>query len=523
MEEEKVVQNQELIDLYDQSMSDIKEGQVVKGTIIEVKKNDVLVDIGYKSEGILPMNEFDDPSAVKVGDEINVLLESKEDESGMIVLSHRKAERVQGWDNIVNNYNEGDTIEGRVTRKVKGGMMVNVGVEAFLPASLAALHGFANLDELVGQTVNFKIVKLNKARRNVVLSRKELLAQEETEKKGKLLDELAPGELRTGVVKNITDFGAFINLGGLDGLLHITDMSWGRISHPSELVAVGDNIEVKILDINKETKRVSLGLKQKSANPWEDVEEKYAVGSKAKGKVVNIVSYGAFVELEKGVEALIHISEVSWTKRIVHPSDVLAIGDVIEAVVLSVDRSSKKISLGIKQLEDNPWDNIAGKYTVGSRVEGKVRNLTEYGAFIELEGGIDGLIHINDLSWTKRVGNPKEVLKKGDKVEAVILEIDPENQKLSLGLKQAQPDPWPEIAGRYTADLACEGTISKVTNFGVFVELEKDLEGLIHVSETGLEEGMKLEQKFNPGDRLKVKVIKCDPEARKIALSAKDV
>src|SRR5436190_2289573 len=402
-------------------------GNIVKGTIIEVRPKEVLVDIGYKSEGVISGNKFEDIKTVKVGDEIDVLIEKLEDKEGMVVLSKEKAEFKKNWDNIVNNANEGTTVKGRVKAVVKGGLIVNIGVEAFLPASQIDIVPPKNLGAFVNNTYDFKVVKINQERQNIVLSRRELIEQERTERRQKLLSEMMPGDIRKGTVKNITDFGAFIDLNGLDGLLHITDMSWGRIGHPSELLKVGQEIDVVVLDINKEKERVSLGLKQKLANPWDNIETKYSVGQRVKGKVVNLVPYGAFVELEPGVEGLVHVTELSWTKRIAKPADVLKADQDIEAVVLGINREEQKISLGIRQLEANPWDKALEKYPPGTRVKGRIRNLTSYGAFIELEEGLDGMIHVSDISWTRKINHPSEVLKKGDEVEAVVLEIDKAN------------------------------------------------------------------------------------------------
>ncbi len=510
-----------LAEAYEKSFRKLSEGDIVKGKVIAIGKKDVYVDFGYKSEGIVPLSEFKGEEEVKVGDEFEVLVESKENEDGMIVVSKRKAERAQGWNKIVNEVNEGDFIDGRVLRKVKGGLMVDVGIEAFLPASLVALKGFGNVNQLVGQKLRFKIVKMNKARKNIVLSRKDALIKEKEEIKKRLLEEIKVGELRKGTVKNITDFGAFIDLGGIDGLLHITDMSWGRISHPSEMLAIGDNIEVVVLNFDKESMKVSLGLKQKTESPWQGVEEKYPVGSKVKGKVVNIMPYGAFVELEKGVEGLVHVSELSWTSRINNPGDVLAIGDVVAAMVLNMDAENKKISLGIKQVEPNPWLDIKEKFPPGTKVEGKVRNLTEYGAFVEIEGGIEGFVHVSDMSWTRKINSPKEFLKKGQKIEVMVLSVDPDNQRMSLGIKQLISDPWPEIVKKYALGTEVDGTVTKVTSFGCFIEIEKDLEGLIHVSELDLDPTQKIEEHFKEGDKVKAVVIKIDEEERKIGLSLK--
>ena len=506
---------------YYESVKSLKEGEIIKGRIIAISKRDVVIDIGYKSEGLIPLFEFGPNADIKVGDEVDVLLEAIEDENGMVVLSKNKAEKIAGWENIINNYNEGDVIKGKAMRKVKGGMMVDIGVEAFLPASQSTFKGPIELNSLLGKEVDYKIIKINKPRKNVVVSRKEVIAQEKAEQKQKVLGELEKGQIRKGVVKNITDFGAFVNLGGIDGLLHITDISWGRISHPSEVLAVGDEVEVMILDFDKENLKVSLGLKQKTPNPWKDVGDKYPVGSKVKGKVVNLVPYGAFVELEKGVEGLIHISEISWTKRINHPSDVVAIGDMVEAVVLSADIGSQKISLGLKQLEVNPWLDAPVKYPENSHIKGKVKNLTDYGAFVELDENIDGLIHVSDISWTKKISHPSEVLKKGQKVEAIVLSVDQENMKIALGLKQLSEDPWPSYVEKYPVNTIIEGTITKVANFGVFVEFDKDLDGLIHISELSEEPTANLEEKYKVGDKVRAKIVKIDNESRKIGLSMK--
>lgn len=509
----------EMAMLYESTIKDIKEGQIVKGKIIEIRNKDVVVDIGYKSEGIISISEFSDRSKLKIGEEIEVYLDSKEDEHGCVVISKQKADKLQGWERIISTSKEGDVITGRPTRKVKGGLMVDIGMEAFLPASLASLKNYSNLDELIGQALEFKIVKINRPRKNIVLSRKDVLQQRAEESKQKLLLVLEKGHVVSGVVKNITDFGAFIDLGGLDGLLHITDMSWGRISHPSEMLAIGDKIEVVILDFNKETNRVSLGLKQKSANPWKEVDVKYPVGSKVKGKVVNIMPYGAFIEIEKGIEGLVHISELSWTKKYSHPNELLAIGDVIETVILDIDKDSQKISLGIKQLEADPWIEVEDKFPIGAKVKGKVRNLTDYGAFVELEEGVDGLIHVSEMSWTRKISHPKETLKKGQKIEAVVLSMDVKSRKLSLGLKQLMSDPWEKIAKIYKEEYATSGKVAKVTNFGIFVELETDLEGLIHVSELEGKTQGELEEEYKVGDKIAVKVVKLDDAQRKIALA----
>ncbi len=506
--------------MYYNTFRSLREGDIVKGKVIAIGKKDVYIDFGYKSEGIIPILEFKE-SGINVGEEFEVLVESKENDDGMIVCSKKKAEKTKGWNTIMNQSQEGDLIDGKVTRKVKGGLMVDVGIEAFLPASLVTLKGFGNVNQLIGQTLKFKIVKMNKLRRNIVVSRKDVLLKEKDEAKTKILGELKVGELRKGLVKNITDFGAFIDLGGIDGLLHITDMSWSRISHPSEMLTIGDTVEVVILNFDKNTMKVSLGLKQKTESPWKDVENKYPVGSKIKGKVVNIMPYGAFVELEKGIEGLVHVSELSWTTRVNNPADVLAIGDVVEAIVLNIDKTSHKISLGIKQVDANPWLDIKERFPSGTKVEGKVRNLTDYGAFVEIEGGIEGFVHISDMSWTKKINNPKEFLKKGQKVQVSIISVDAENQRMSLGIKQLVSDPWPKIMKKYTLGTSVKCTITKITNFGFFVEIEKDLEGLVHISESGLEGSQKLEDHYKVGDKLEAVVVKTDEVEKKIGLSLK--
>jgi len=509
--------------LYEETAREFKEGQIVKGRVLRIGPNDVVMDIGYKSEATIPVAQFKDLSTLKVDDMIDLFLERLEDETGSVVVSKERADKLQGWDFIVTNCKEGSMVKGKVLKKTKGGMVVDIGVEAFLPASLIVAKGFPNLNQLLGQTLNFKIVKINEQRKNIVVSRKDVLAQEKEESKNAFFEGLQPGQVRQGVVKNITDFGAFVSLGNMDGLLHITDMSWGRISHPSEMLAVGDKIDVVVLGFDKESNKISLGLKQKTSNPWEGVEAKYPVGSRVKGRVTNIVPYGAFVELEKGVEGLVHISELSWTKRVTNINEILAIGDVVEVIVLNIDKNSQKISLGVKQTESNPWLDIQGKYPVGTKVKAKVRTITDYGAFVELDEGIDGLIHVSDMSWTKRIGHPSEILKKGQKIEAVVLNVDAENKKLALGLKQATPDPWAGLAEKYPAGVVVEGLITKVTNFGIFVEIEKDVEGLAHISEIDPNMAKTIEANYKPGNKLSARVIKVDTQQRRIALSIKEV
>ena len=508
---------------YEGTFRKIGVGHVVKGFVISISPKEVVVDIGFKSEGVIPSYEFDSLATLKTGDEVEVLLEETENEKGQIVLSKKKAEKSQGWDRVIADVKEGDPIEGRVTRKVKGGLMMDVGVEAFLPASLAFLKGFGSLNSLLGQTMQVKIVKINPSRKNIIVSRKDVLEKEKQESKAKTLEELEVCSVRKGTVKNITDFGAFINLGGIDGLLHITDMSWGRIAHPSEIVKVGDKIDVKVLSFDKDTMRVSLGLKQLHNNPWVDADQRFPVGSKAKGKVVNVMPYGVFVELSKGIEGLVHVSEISWSKRVSNPAEVFKPGDTVDVMVLNVDKEHEKISLGIKQTEANPWVGIDQRFPIGKKVKGTVRNLTEFGAFVELEDGIDGLIHVSDMSWTRKVNHPKDVLKKGQEIEAVILMVDSTAHKLSLGLKQLILDPWEEIASKLSIGALVMGAVTKVASFGVFVEIEKDVEGLLHISETDLTSAQQLETSFPSGKKVQAKIIKIDIPARKIALSTKGV
>ncbi|MDB4349874.1 30S ribosomal protein S1 [Omnitrophica bacterium] len=510
-------------DIYEKTFINVRQGQIVKGRIVDVRPKEVVIDIGYKSEGLIPIEEFGNAEAPQVGQNVEVYLERIEDEDGMVVLSKAKAEKMQGWERIVALNKEGDILKGKVARKVKGGFMVNVGVEAFLPASLSGARGPADSAQLLNVELEFKIVKINKPRKNIVVSRRDALQQRREEGKHKLLTGLEKGQIAEGVVKNITDFGAFIDLGGLDGLLHITDMSWGRISHPSEVLAIGDKIEVMILGVDRDSVKVSLGLKQKTPNPWLDIDIKYPIGTKVKGKVVNLMPYGAFVELEKGIEGLVHISELSWSKRYNHPNELLAIGDVIEIIVLSVDKENQKIALGLKQLEADPWDKADELFKAGDKIKGKVRNLTDYGAFVELREGIDGLIHVSDMSWTKRIGHPRDMLKKGQKIEAIILSIDKDARKISLGLKQITPDPWEKISETYSSGSIVEGKITNITNFGIFVELENDLEGLVHISEVDVPPEKKIEEVYNPGDTVQVRVLKVEASHRRIALSLKEV
>ncbi len=504
-----------------QSAMRFAAGEIVKGKIIEVRPKEVLVDIGYKSEGVIPAHEFEDINAVKVGDEIDVLIEKLENKDGSVVLSHEKAEFKKNWDKILTICNEGGRISGKVKSVVKGGLLVNVGVEAFLPASQVDITTPKNLQQFVGNTYEFKVVKINQERQNIVLSRRELIEQERAERRAKLLAEMMPGDIRKGTVKNITDFGAFIDLNGIDGLLHITDMSWGRIGHPSEILKVGQEIDVVVLDVNKEKERVSLGLKQKMANPWDNIETKYPIGGRVKGKVVSLMPYGAFVQLEPGVEGLVHVTELSWTKRIAKPSDVLKVDQEIEAVVLGINREEQKISLGIRQLESNPWDTVESKYPPGTRIKGKVRNLTSYGAFVELEEGIDGMVHVSDISWTRKINHPSEVLKKGDLIEAVVLEVDRPNQRIALGIKQLGPDPWENIEQLYKVGDLVTGKVTKLASFGAFVGLQHDIDGLVHISQVSEERVDKIKNVLKVGQEVTARVIKIDRAERRIGLSIK--
>jgi small subunit ribosomal protein S1 len=504
-----------------QSATRFAQGEIVKGTVIEVRPKEILVDIGYKSEGVIPTNEFIDASAVKVGDIVDVLIEKLENKEGTVVLSHEKAEFKKNWDNILTICNEGGRIMGKVKAVVKGGLVVNVGVEAFLPASQIDVITPKNLAQFVGNSYEFKVVKINQERQNIVLSRRELIEQERTDKRSKLLAEMIPGDIRKGTVKNITDFGAFIELNGIDGLLHITDMSWGRIGHPSEVLKVGQEIDVVVLDVNKEKERVSLGLKQKMSNPWDNIETKFPVGAKVKGKVVSLVPYGAFVQLEPGVEGLVHVTELSWTKRIAKPSDVLKQDQEIEAVVLGINREEQKISLGVRQLESNPWDSAAAKYTVGTQVKGQVRNLTSYGAFVELEEGIDGMIHVSDMSWTRKINHPSEVMKKGDVVEATVLEVDRPNQRIALGMKQLGTDPWSKIETLYKVGDLVTGKVTKLASFGAFIGLQNDIDGLVHISQISEERVEKIKNVLKVGQDVSARVVKIDKGERRIGLSIK--
>jgi small subunit ribosomal protein S1 len=510
-------------EIYDQTFKDILEGEIVKGKVVEIGADSVMIDIGYKSEGSVPAKEFLNSQGqltVHVGDVVDVYLESKEDSEGLVVLSREKAEKIKVWDEISKVHEKGGVVQGTIVGKTKGGLIVDIGVRAFLPGSQVDLRPVRDLDRVIGKTFPMKIIKLNQRRGNIVLSRRELLEEERKGLKEKTLATLAEGKVLRGKVKNITEYGAFIDLGGLDGLLHITDMSWGRIGHPSELFTVGAEVEVVVLKFDRQTERVSLGYKQRLPDPWESVTQKFPPGTKLKGKVVSITDYGAFVELEPGTEGLVHISEMSWTQRVKHPSKVVTVGDVVEVVVLDIDQSARRISLGMKQAEPNPWDALEQRYPVGTRVEGKVRNLVDFGAFVELEDGIDGLIHVSDISWTKRVKHPSDVLKKGDRVEAVVLHVDKAARRISLGLKQTHPDPWKTIVPeRYRVGMDVTGKVVRITDFGAFVELPDGIEGLLHVSELSEGRVNRPEDVIKVGEELTLKIIKLDTDDRKLGLS----
>jgi len=516
---------EQMLEMYDDTLSDIVEGEIVKATVLRTTDTAVILDVGFKSEGAVPLDEFRDPRELQPGDEVEVFLESLEDQEGVVVLSKKKADFLRVWEKIKSAYDNDETVPGSLKRKIKGGVTVDLmGVDAFLPGSQIALRRVPNVEDLIGNEYEFKILKLNKRRRNIVVSRRVILEELRAEKREVLKEELEVGQVRTGVVKNITDFGAFIDLGGMDGLLHITDMSWGRIGHPSEVTTIGDEVEVKILDIDWDRERISLGLKQLEAYPWEDVAEKYPVGSRVKGRVVSITNYGAFIELEKGVEGLVHISEMSWTRNVRHPSQLLSINEEVECVVLRVDEEDKKISLGMKQTEEDPWLALPAKYPQGTRITGVVRNLTSFGAFVEVEPGIDGLVHISDMSWTRRVQHPSEIVRKGEEVEVVILNIDPEQKRISLGLKQTEEDPWYELAQKYEPDTEVSGAVVRLLDKGVVVDLGDDVEGFVPISQLGVDEELDdPSMKFVEGDDLDLKVLESDPINRRIVLSVTEL
>src|SRR5688500_10906791 len=501
---------------------DFSPGSIIKGKVSGKAGDDFIVELGLKSEGILERSEFDEPENVKVGDPVSVLLEDVESDSGMVKISKRKADRIINWEAIMKSKKEGDPVSGKVTKKIKGGLLVDIGVPVFLPASQVDLRRPDGISEWIGRHIDAVILKIDEERRNIVISRRKMIEQQREELKKKTLENIVVGTIVKGTVKNIADFGAFIDLGGIDGLLHITDMSWGRINHPSEMLKIDAEVEVKVLQIDKDKEKIALGLKQKDASPWENIETKYPVGSVHEAEVVNIMSYGAFCKLEEGVEGLVHISEMSWTKRINHPSEVVAQGQKVNVKVLEINKDKQEISLGMKQVEENPWERVAEKYPPGSVVEGKVRNIANYGAFVEIEEGIDGLLHVSDLSWTKKIGHPSELLKKGEEVQAVVLSVDQEKQRIALGLKQMQEDPWVSVIPvNYRPGMVVKGHVTKIANFGVFVELEPGLEGLLHISEISDQKIEKPEEALKVGQELDVKILRVDSDERKIGLSLK--
>lgn len=512
----------ELAELIDSKFRELREGSIVTGTIQEIRPQVVLVDIGYKSEGAISISEFEDEE-IEVGDQIEVLLERLENDEGIVVLSKEKAAHKQNWDKIVGVYRDGGLVKGKVKSVVKGGLMVNVGVEAFLPGSQVDIIPPRDLNEYVGKVYEFKIVKVNDDRKNIVLSRREVIEAERADQRQRFLETVKEGDKVEGIVKNITDFGAFVDLRGMDGLLHITDMSWGRVNHPSEMLHIGQSLEVVILEVDREKERVSLGLKQMTDNPWADIERKYPINSHVKGRVTKLLPYGAFVELEKGVEGLVHVSELSWVKRITRPSDVLKLDQEIEAVVLSISVKEQKISLGVRQLEDNPWADIESRFPIGTVIKGQVRNLTPYGAFVGLEEGIDGMIHVSDMSWTRKINHPSEVLKKGDEVEAIVLEIKKEDQRVSLGIKQLESDPWESINDRFKVGDMVTGQVAKIASFGAFVNLDGDIDGLIHISQLSEDHVERVKDVIKVGDEITARVIKVDSIERRIGLSIKAV
>jgi small subunit ribosomal protein S1 len=521
-ETEEMEMEQDFESLFESSMQELHVGDVVRGTIVQVNDDNVVVDVGYKSEGVIPLAEFKDEEGkidVNVGDEIDVLFERRENESGLIGLSKEKADRQKIWGSL----EEGAVVEGKIVGRIKGGLTVDIGINAFLPGSQVDLRPVRNLEKLLGATFEFKIIKLNKRRGNIVLSRRVLLEEQRESMRSDTLETLAEDQVIEGIVKNLTDYGSFIDLGGIDGLLHITDMSWGRVNHPSDVLTVGEKIKVKILKYDRERERVSLGLKQITPDPWLEVETIYPVGTKVQGKVVSLTDYGAFVELQDGVEGLIHVSEMSWTKRIKHPNKLLTVGDEVETVVLALDIPNRRISLGLKQIEPNPWEVIGEKFPIGTIIEGQVKNITDFGVFVGVDEGIDGLVHISDLSWTKRVKHPSEIFKKGDTVKAVVLNIDRENERFSLGLKQLSPDPWQSIPVKYAPGTIVKGKATSVTDFGVFLEIEEGIEGLIHVSELSQEKVESPKDVANVGDELEAAVLNVDTVDRKIALSIKQL
>jgi len=496
---------------------------IVKGTVVAIRNDEVLVDVKYKCEGVVSLDEWGD-TPPQIGEEVEVYLEGMDDVEGMLELSKRKADRIRGWERIISTHKEGDVVKGKVIRKIKGGLLVDIGIPVFLPASQIEIRRAGDVSQYIGNEIQARIIKIDESRMNIVISRRKLLEESREKKKREILSGLEEGQIRRGVVKNIAEFGAFVDLGGIDGLLHITDMAWSRISHPSEMLNLDETIEVKVLKFDRETERIALGLKQKLPAPWADIETRYQPGMRIQGEVVNVMSYGAFIKLEEGIEGLVHVSEMSWTRRINHPNEIVSIGDVVDVVVLNVNAQKQEISLGMKQVEENPWETVREKYPVGTIIRGQVRNLTNYGAFVEIEEGIDGLLHVSDMSWTRKINHPNEMVKKGDEIEAIVLEVDQEKKRIALGTKQLTENPWDyEIPNRYLVGADLEGKVTKITNFGVFVELEEDLEGLLHISELSETKIDNPEEVVSVGDRVKVKVIKVNPDERKIGLTLLEV
>jgi small subunit ribosomal protein S1 len=504
------------------TLSGSTDGMILKGRIISIIGNEVVLDVGLKSEGIIGVDEWDDASQIRPGEEVEVLLDEVDSDTGMVILSKRRADRILNWRRIVETCKEGDSVKGRVLRKIKGGLLVDIGVPVFLPASQVDIRRPGDVGEFIGQTIEAKVLRIDTERRNIVISRRKMIEEERAAAKAKLMSEIEPGQLRKGIVKNLADFGAFVDLGGIDGLLHITDMSWDRIDHPSQILKIDQEIEVKVLSVDRDREKIALGLKQRTENPWASVPARYPIGARIRGEVVNIVNYGAFVKLEPGIEGLVHISEMSWTRRINHPSEVLNAGETIDVIVLEVNPDKQEISLGMKQTEVNPWTTVAQKYPVGTVVNGTVRNLTNYGAFVEIEQGIDGLLHVSDMSWTKKVSHPAEMVKKGDAIRCVVLNVDQEKMRVALGLKQMNEDPWIRaVPERYQPGMVVRGKVTKITNFGVFVELEPDLEGLLHVSELADHKVEDPTTEVKIGDEIDVKILRVDTIERKIGLSKK--
>ncbi|MBO7298297.1 MAG: 30S ribosomal protein S1 [Kiritimatiellae bacterium] len=517
-----LAKSQEMNELLNATLQQAEENRIIKGMILEVRPTEVLIDVGGKSEGSVPANEFEDIASVKVGQEVDVLVLQAENEDGMVVLSKKMADEKIRWEAVLERYSEGCTVNGTVKSKVRGGLLIDVdGVEAFLPGSQIDVSPVHSTDEYLGQQYEFKLIKISNDRRNIILSRRELIEERQSDKRRELLATLEVGQRRTGKVKNVTDFGVFVDLDGIDGLLHITDLTWGRVKHPADMVKVGQELNVIILEIDRERERISLGLKQAQANPWDDIEARYPVNSRLRGKVVNLVAYGAFVELEDGIEGLVHVSEFSWTRRVARASDVLNVGDEVDVVVLGVNKEDQKIALGIRQTEENPWDTVQDRYPVGTRVKGKVRNFTSYGAFIQLEDGIDGMIHVSDMSWTRKINHPTELLQKGQEVEAVVLEVDSDNQRISLGLKQASEDPWSNITARYAVGQMVKGKVSKIASFGAFVELEGGVDGLVHISQISDDHVDRVKDALKVGQEVEARIVRIDRDERRIGLSLK--